>query len=111
MHFHCTESIQRIAYRLLPVPRSTAKLKHVKNDQFSGLLFCSPWIVGFVFLFAWPFAASFYWSLCRFDLINPPELIGLENYRRLASEICSQQGFGLVLANTLYYSLIPSHYL
>lgn len=61
----------------------------------------------FRFLFAWPFAASFYWSLCRLDLIHPPEFIGLENYRRLASEINSQQGFGLELTNTLDCSLIP----
>jgi len=89
------------------VSQSTTNLKQSeKVDRFAGLMFCSPWIVGFVFLFAWPFAASFYWSLCRFDLINPPEFIGLENYRRLTSELQSQKGFGLALTNTLYYSLI-----
>lgn len=61
----------------------------------------------FVFLFAWPFAASFYGSLCRFDLIHPPEFICLENCHRLASEINSQQGFGLALTNTFDCSLIP----
>ena len=47
-----------------------------------------------------------YWSLCRFDLINPPEFIGFENYQRLASEIGTDRGFGRSLTNTMYYSLV-----
>ena len=57
-------------------------------------------------LFLWPFAASLYWSLCRFGLINPPEFIGLENYRTLVDEIRNGKGFGTALANTTYYCLI-----
>jgi multiple sugar transport system permease protein len=76
------------------------------RDTIAGWLFCSPWVVGFVLLFAWPFAASLYWSFCRFDLVNPPEWIGLENYRQLGSEIGNGTGFGLALWNTLYYSLV-----
>ena len=69
-------------------------------------MFCSPWMLGFVLLFLWPFFASLYWSLCRFDLINSPRWVGLENYQRLASEIGTDQGFGLALYNTIYYSLL-----
>ncbi|MEL7500314.1 MAG: sugar ABC transporter permease [Planctomycetota bacterium] len=72
----------------------------------AGWLFCSPWILGFLLLFAWPFLASFYWSLCHYDLINPPEFVGVENYQRLVSEIGTDRGFGLALTNTLYYSLL-----
>lgn len=77
-----------------------------RNNQLAGWLFCSPWVVGFVFLFLWPFAASLYWSLCRFDLINPPEWIGVENYQNLVAEIREGRGFGVALANTTYYCLI-----
>ncbi len=76
------------------------------RNGWAGVLFCSPWIVGFLLLFLWPFAASLYWSLCRFDLINPPEFIGLENYRTLVDEIRNGKGFGTALANTTYYCLI-----
>jgi len=72
----------------------------------AGVLFCSPWIVGFVFLFAWPFLASLYWSLCRFDLINPAQFVGLENYQRLMGELGTSRGFGLAIRNTVYYSLL-----
>lgn len=74
--------------------------------RLRGILFCSPWLLGFGLLFLWPFLASLYWSLCRFDLINPPEFVGLENYQRLASEVGTNRGFGLALTNTLYYSLL-----
>lgn len=81
-------------------------IRATKNNSFAGLLFCSPWIVGFFLLFLWPFAASLYWSLCRFDLINPPEWIGLENYQALTNEIAAGRGFGTALTNTAYYCLI-----
>ena len=76
------------------------------SESVAGWLFCSPWLLGFLLLFAWPFAASLYWSFCQFDLINPPSWVGWQNYRRLAEEIGTSQGFGLALTNTLYFSLL-----
>ena len=75
------------------------------RQTFAGWLFCSPWFIGFLLLFLWPFAASLYWSLCSFDLVNPPQWVGLKNYSRLVSEVGTDRGFGLALTNTLYYSL------
>ena len=74
--------------------------------RWTGWLFCSPWLLGFGLLFLWPFLASLYWSFCHFDLINPPEFVGTENYRRIISEVGTDRGFGLALTNTLYYSLL-----
>ncbi len=34
----------------------------------TGRLFASPWVLGFLLFFLWPFAASLYWSFCRFVL-------------------------------------------
>ena len=81
---------------------------NVKNQsgRIPGALFVSPWLVGFGLLFVWPFLASLYWSFCKFDLINPPEFVGLENYQRLARELKTGEGFGLALSNTVYYSLL-----
>lgn len=70
----------------------------------NGWLFVGPWLLGFVLLVAFPFAASFYWSLCRYDLLSSPEYIGTENYQRLAEEIVSGEGFGRALRNTAYYA-------
>ena len=71
-----------------------------------GLAFISPWLVGFLALVAWPFAASLYWSFCRYDLIGPPEFIGWENYRRLADELIHGERFGLAVWNTFYYAAL-----
>lgn len=49
----------------------------------NGLLFASPYLVGFCFLTLYPFAASLYWSFCNFNVVSPPQWIGLENYRTI----------------------------
>lgn len=77
-----------------------------RRELTTGLGFISPWLVGFAALTAYPFAASFYWSFCRYDLLSPPEFIGGANYARLAHELVTTQRFGLALANTAYYALL-----
>ena len=75
-------------------------------SRLAPLAFISPWLVGFLALIAWPFAASLYWSFCRYDLLSPPEFVGLENYRRLADELAAGDRFGQALWNTAYYALV-----
>ncbi len=78
---------------------------HSRNLR-AGLLFVSPWLIGFLLLTVWPFLASLYWSFCRFDLLGPPEWIGGGHYRRLGREVVSGDGFGQSLWNTAYYAAI-----
>ncbi len=66
----------------------------------------APWLVGFSVLVVYPFAASLYWSFCRYDLLGEPRWVGLANYRRLASEIVDGGPFAWALGNTLYYALL-----
>jgi multiple sugar transport system permease protein len=63
-----------------------------------GLLFASPWLIGFTIFTLYPILASAYYSLNYYDLLNPPTWIGLQNYQQLA-----QDGmFQTALANTLW---------
>ena len=78
----------------------------MKRRNLIGYLFASPWLVGFLLLIAWPFAASIYWSFCQYDLINPPEWVGAENYQRLLQEFREGRGFAVALQNTAYYALL-----
>jgi len=78
----------------------------MKHRNSTGIMFSSPWIVGFLLLVAWPFAASIYWSFCHFDLINPPEWVGVENYERLMDEFRHGRGFAIALRNTAYYAML-----
>lgn len=71
-----------------------------------GLLFISPWLAGFLLLTLYPFAASLYWSFCRYDLLSSPQWIGTGHYRRLADEIATGAEFGQALWNTGYYALL-----
>lgn len=78
----------------------------LSRETTAGLAFASPWLLGLLVLFAWPFAISLYWSFCHFDLINPPEPAGWANYQRIGRELWVGQGFGLALFNTSYTILI-----
>lgn len=69
----------------------------------AGLLFCSPWIVGFFVWTAWPILASIYYSLCRFDGIAPPRFLGLLNYTDL---LFRDDLFWKSLWNTMYFVVI-----
>lgn len=70
-----------------------------KRDLRNGLLFASPWIVGFAVFTAYAIGASLYYSFCRYDILSPPQWIGLKNYSRLLGD---DAVFRTSLWNTLY---------
>jgi len=65
-----------------------------------GLLFISPWLIGFLLFTLYPLASSFYDSLTRDGLLNPPNFVGLRNYVQFFAE---DPHFGTVAYNTVYY--------
>ena len=65
-----------------------------------GLLFASPWILGFIFWTVYPLISSLYYSFTRYDLLRPPVFIGLQNYKEI---LFTDPHFKVVLPNTLYY--------
>jgi multiple sugar transport system permease protein len=71
----------------------------------TALLFISPWLVGFVLLIAFPFAASLYWSFTQYDLVDAPRPVGFAHYETLAEELVSGEGFGEAVWNTFYYAV------
>lgn len=72
--------------------------------RWSGWLFVSPWLLGLVLLFAYPFVASLIWSFSEYDLLTSPRFVGTENYERIVSEMIQGKGFGKALWNTFYYA-------
>ena len=65
-----------------------------------GMLFISPWLVGFIGLTAIPVMLSFYYSFCDFSLLQPPAFVGLDNYKELATDPV----FWVSLRNTAIYA-------
>lgn len=66
----------------------------------TGLMFISPWLVGFTLFLAYPIGMSFYYSLCDFSVLQPPRFIGLANYQELVADDVFRQA----LTNTVYYA-------
>jgi multiple sugar transport system permease protein len=51
-----------------------------RRETIEGLLFISPWLIGFIFLTGGPFIASLLMSFTQWNILSPPQWIGLENY-------------------------------
>lgn len=66
----------------------------------------SPWLIGFAVLVVYPFAASLYWSFCRYDLLTEPKWVGWDNYQRLLEELTTGGPFARALGNTVYYAVM-----
>lgn len=66
-------------------PRYT---KLEKRDIKWGLVFISPWIIGFCLFTLFPMIASFVFSITEFNLLQPKDFkfIGLDNYVRLFND-------------------------
>lgn len=54
----------------------------MKNNKkkYLGLLYISPWIIGFLAFQLYPFIASFIYSFADYSMLKPPVFIGLKNY-------------------------------
>ena len=66
----------------------------------NGLLFISPWLLGFGAFIAYPLGASMYYSLCDYSVLKPPVFVGTANYQ----ELFSDPVFWVSLYNTLYFA-------
>lgn len=54
-----------------------------RRENFYGYLLLTPWLLGFLGLFAGPGLASLYLSLTKYDVIGSADFIGLENYIKM----------------------------
>ncbi len=51
-----------------------------KKEALFGLLFISPWLIGFLIFFAGPAVVSFVMSFTKWNIVGDPVWIGLDNY-------------------------------
>lgn len=57
-----------------------------KKEERVGYLFLAPWLVGLVLITIGPMAASLYLSFTDYNLLQPPEWTGLDNYTRMLED-------------------------
>jgi oligogalacturonide transport system permease protein len=53
---------------------------------YVGLLYVSPWILGFCVLTLYPFVASLYYSFTDYNMVREPVFVGLKNYSMMAGD-------------------------
>jgi multiple sugar transport system permease protein len=66
------------------------------------LLFASPFVVGFLVLYAYPILASAFYSFTDFNLFQTPQWVGLANY----SQMFADPTFWKSVANTAFLTVI-----
>ena len=53
-------------------------LSHMQRIRLKwGLIFISPWILGFLLFLLYPMLASMYYSFTDYDVLRPPRWVGL----------------------------------
>jgi len=67
-----------------------------------GLLFISPWLIGFLIFGILPILYTFYLSLTRYSGLADPDFIGVQNYGRMVGDPL----FWKAASVTLYYTLL-----
>ena len=77
--------------------------KKLKVPYIFIFMCMSPWLFGIIIFTAYPMIASFYESFTKFNLIDSPKWIGLENFHRMFFE---DSDFWLALRNTFWISAI-----
>jgi multiple sugar transport system permease protein len=86
--------------RALPLRSSRARRRN--RNLLLGLLFISPWLMGFTAFGLYPIVMSMIFSFSHYDGLNPPTLTGLRNYANIVQDPL----IWLSLGNTFYYAII-----
>src|SRR5437763_9842261 len=64
-------------------PRASRWRRFRRSEMLVGLLFISPWIIGFCWFQIYPIIASIYYSFTSYNMMLPPTPVGLSNYKNL----------------------------
>jgi multiple sugar transport system permease protein len=79
------------------------------SEYRDAYLFLTPWLLGFVIFQAGPMVASLYFSMTRYEMVTPPEWVGLAQFQKLFTD----DRFYLALYNSAFYVFVgvPTHLL
>ncbi len=85
------------------MPRPRQRLVRTDLRRLSlGLLFISPWIIGFFLFLVYPVLSNFHLGMTRYSDFGQPEWIGFRNYEELFRDPL----FWTSLYNTFYYVIL-----
>lgn len=73
-----------------------------KSEARAGLLFASPWFIGFGVFLLYPLLAGLYFSFTDYTILSPPVWVGLDNY----AELMRDDVFWLAMGNTFVFAAL-----
>lgn len=81
-------------------------MKKIKNfiykENVSGIIFVSPFLIGFFLFLIVPMLISLYYAFCDYNILSPAEFSGLSNFKRMLTD----ELFWKSLKNTIYYTIV-----
>jgi multiple sugar transport system permease protein len=85
----------------VPHVRTAAPVTSARRSQRRVVaLLMAPWFLGFLIFFAYPLVATVWYSFTRFDLLSPPQFVGLRNYQYFFTQ---DPNSWKALKNTLWF--------
>ena len=55
----------------------------LNKESSAGIVFCMPFIIGFLLFLIVPMGLSLYYSFCYYDILSPATFVGVKNYINL----------------------------
>src|SRR4051812_14351663 len=74
-----------------------------RRETIEGILYLSPWIVGFTLFVAGPLVASIYLSFAKYNVLSPAKFVGFNNF---IYAFTKDALFIASIGRTFYYALL-----
>ena len=74
-----------------------------RKEAISAYLFLLPFLVWMVLLMGGPILAAFFLSFCKWDILNPIQFVGFDNYKNMFFD---DPRFWRSMFNTAYFTLL-----
>src|SRR5271169_5534009 len=73
------------------------------RESIEGLVYLSPWLLGYILFGGGPILASLYLSFTKYNVLRPPEFIGFQNY---VYALTKDELFIPAILKTFYYAIM-----
>jgi multiple sugar transport system permease protein len=74
-----------------------------RREAVAGYLFVVPWLVALLVFTAYPVLAALFFSFTEYNILQPPEWVGLQNYEAMLSE---DPSFWTGVGNSAVYAVM-----
>jgi len=74
-----------------------------RREAVAGYLFVFPWLIALLVFSAYPVLAALFFSFTEYNILQPPEWVGLQNYQAMLSE---DPSFWTGVGNSAVYAVM-----